>query len=145
MCASGPKSFFRTDKRTGTTYGINMFSTRALPIFTKYHSLFYNIYGGRKKVPQNIASLITPVAFAFWIADDGNFRFGLYLNTQGFTRKESLLLLRNSINNNFDLNSYLVLDSRNLHMIYVPAAYMPKVRSLVLPHLHTSVHYKLGL
>ena len=91
-------------------------------------------------IPVNIADYLTAVSLAFWIMDDGHTNGGLVLNTQGFT-VDGVNLLVSALNTNFGLNSYM----RYAPVIYIPKKDMNNVRSLVMPHMHTSTYYKLGV
>jgi len=47
-----------------------------------------------KVVPTCIAQLLTPIALAIWIQDDGTFDHGaIYLQTQGFSKEGVELLI----------------------------------------------------
>lgn len=131
----------RFDKRSDTVRYVLMFSTRAIPFFTFYYDLFY--VNGVKTIPVNIADYLTSVSLAFWIMDDGHINGGLVLNTQGFT-VDGVNLLVSALNTNFGLNSYMRYEAM-LPVIYIPKKDMDNVRSLVMPHMHASTYYKLGV
>jgi hypothetical protein len=67
FCTSSSTLRVREDKRTNKTYRTHHFTTRSLPYFTNYYTLFYP--NKKKVVPQNIKDLLTPVSLAFWISD----------------------------------------------------------------------------
>jgi hypothetical protein len=71
-CGNGPRTIARKpNKITGKIYYTIYFNTYSLPCFNYYRDLFYcdNI----KKIPNNIGELLTPIALAFRIQDDGYF------------------------------------------------------------------------
>lgn len=111
----------RTDPRTGHVGSSWMFSTRALPFFTAFYEMFY--INGVKVVPYNIMDLLTPLAIAVWIMDDGNRNTGggLVLNTQSFTEPDVDRLV-SALNACLGINSYRKSDSRGQPIIYVRKA-----------------------
>lgn len=65
---------------------------RALPYFTKLHSLFY--VNKVKIIPDNIYEMLTPVALAHLIMGDGSVqRHGLILCTNSFSIKDVVRLM----------------------------------------------------
>ena len=85
--------------------------TKSLPIFNKYHDMFYklNTETGKyvKIVPHNIQDLISPVVLAYLIMTDGNFdknrkRIRIYTNSYS---KEDVENLASAIN--IKLNIYV--------------------------------------
>jgi len=96
-----------------------------------------------KVIPFNIASLLTPIALAQWIADDGFFRNGLALQTDSYTRNEVNLLIEALILN-FGIEIRVRLEKQN-PVIYIPSSQMDLVRSIVLQHLDPYTYYKIGL
>jgi hypothetical protein len=62
-CSKAPTTANRLpDKRTGNVYTRIYFKTMALPCFNYYYDLFYP--NGIKRVPENIADLLTPLGLA---------------------------------------------------------------------------------
>ncbi len=59
-----------SDKRTNVTYTTLSFTTRALPFFTEFYNQFY--INNVKVVPESLV-LLTPLALAHWITQDGSF------------------------------------------------------------------------
>jgi len=141
MCAGNAVERKRFDNRTGKTYGSLYFATRSLPILTEFYQLFY--LNKVKVIPLNIASLITPITLAQWIADDGFFRYGLALQTDSYTINEVTLLIE-ALRLNFGIESRVRLEKQK-PVIYIPASQMDLVRSIVLQHLDPSTYYKVGL
>jgi hypothetical protein len=96
---TGPKSTNRKpDVRTGKTYNSLVFRTRSLPCFNYLRDLFYP--NGVKIIPAcglNISELLTPIALAFWIMDDGSCSTHngvLILCTDSYTSSEVDLLIK---------------------------------------------------
>jgi hypothetical protein len=71
LTGTGPKVHVRKpDKRTGKLYSTIAFKTLSQPSLNQFQELFYK--NGIKRVPINIAELLTPIGLAFWNMDDGN-------------------------------------------------------------------------
>ena len=80
------------DKRNKKIYSSVHFATLSFPFLNFYKDLFYNS-DNKKIVPLNIENLLTPLALAYWIMDDGSLQNkGLHLNTYGFTNQDVLRL-----------------------------------------------------
>lgn len=148
FCYSATKySDPKPDRRTGKIYSSVYFYTYSLPCFNKYHELFY--VNGVKKIPLNIGDLLTPLALAYSIMDDGSLHKdnGLYLCTNAFTLEEVELLIK-VLKDNFNLNAtyhkYKAKDCFQ-YMIYISAKDLSKVQELVSKHIIPSMLYKIGL
>jgi hypothetical protein len=83
----------KIDPRTGKSYPACRFKTTCNPVFTEYHNKWY--HNRTKIVPTNL--LLSSVAIAHWIADDGSiikanakltFRFKMEISTHGFSEVE---------------------------------------------------------
>ena len=99
---------------TRNTKGIKTYSvyfvTRRLVHITSIHTLFYS--DKIKKVPLNIASLLTPISLAYWVMDDGsNHNSGFILNTQGFIIQD-LELLQVAMFKNWDIETSICKDNK---------------------------------
>jgi hypothetical protein len=90
-----------------------------LPLFNKYHAMFYqlNTETGKyvKIVPLDILNLMNPVVLAYLIMTDGNFdknrnRIRIYTNCYS---KDSVEKLANSINANLDIYVGVLHDRNN--------------------------------
>ncbi len=67
--------------------------TKTHPELTELYGLFYQ--RGRKKVPEQIAKILTPFAIAVWFMDDGSkSKNAVYFNTQGFETVDQLRLIK---------------------------------------------------
>lgn len=65
----GPLIYSYFNIRTGKTYISLTFATLALPIFTEFFNAFY--VGNKKMIPFNLIGLLSPLALAHWIMQDG--------------------------------------------------------------------------
>jgi hypothetical protein len=142
-CQSEPKKSDRLpDKRTGKVYTRIQFITYSLPCFNYYHGLFY--VDKVKTIPFNIGELITPIGLAYWAMDDGSKHdYGFILCTHSYSLSEVLLLIK-VLKEKFDLNCTYPKNKKDQHRIYIKADSMDKFRSLVTPHFHSSMMYKLS-
>ena len=101
----------------------------------------------KKIIPQNIVDLFSPIALAFWIADDGHFYHnGIFLNTQSFG-EDGVNLLIEALKLKLNIEAKISKVSKNSQQfrIFIPAKDLELVKSLVLPHMCKSMHYKLGV
>ena len=117
------------------------FFTRSLPFLTELYHLFY--VDGIKVIPavEIMYHLLTPEALAHWIIGDGGaVRSGLILYTNSFSVIDNIKLI-NILMVRYQLDCTLI--SRN--RISIKAASMPRLRAIVLPYIHYSILYKLGL
>jgi hypothetical protein len=92
-----PYTLERFDSRTGLTYTATRFATFGLPFFGALFHEWYTIVNGKatKRLPANIANLLTPVALAYWTASDGTYHKktgAVILCTDSFSPEEVDLL-----------------------------------------------------
>lgn len=141
-CGTAPKFFdSKPDKRTGLIYSSVRYKTLSLPCFSYYYDLFY--IDGIKRIPLNINELLTPLGLAYWAMDDGcKHNSGFHLCTDSYTLSEIELLIK-VLKQNFDLNCTYNKIGEDKYRIYIRTNSMNKFRSLVTPHFHPSMMYKL--
>jgi hypothetical protein len=127
------------------------FKTVSLPIFLKYHKMFYLFDETLKRyikiVPLNIKDIMTPVVLAHLIMGDGNLKSKdkiIRIYTNSFSKKD-VERLSNAINNKLDIVTKTTLDRNNQYMITISKNQLDKVISIVLPYMHPSMLYKLDL
>ena len=144
-CSSPYRTYSYLDTRTDKTYVSLSFWTTINPIFT---TLYHQFYIDKIKIVPKDLSLLTPLAFAHWVMQDGSLGTskGLYLCTDAFTSADVQRLA-----------SYLA-DTYQIHVttpkapgkkkalrIYVLVRSMPSICTLLVPHMHSSMLYKLGI
>lgn len=102
-------------------------------------------YHAVKTIKPDLIDHLTPLAVAHWIACDGvRHRTGLKFATNSFSEAECMLLAA-ILNLNHGLHC-TVQEARGEHEeynVYVLEESMPRLRKLILPHLHPSMHYKV--
>lgn len=124
-------------------------TTRALPFLTELHGLFYDARG-IKGIPDATVmyELLSPIALAVWIGGDGTWvRTSTVLCTDSFTPQDVIKLM-NILNIRYGLECTLFFHEakRIAHpRIRIKTRSIPQLRSIVLQHLHPSMHYKLGI
>lgn len=132
-----PKIGYAKSKTSAKTYQYMYFATAINSLFTELYHIWY--IAGIKTVPANIASLLDPVALAFWaMGDGGKCGKGFHLNTVAFSPSCTKLLV-DALKSNFDLNC--TIHSRN--RIYISSKEFKKFKQIVAPHFLNKFNYKL--
>jgi hypothetical protein len=109
---------------------------------SELRGIFYD--KNRKIIPLGLDGLLSPVALATWIMDDGSFDDGgLRINTQSFTKQENQELQR-ILMAKFGIESRLNRD-RNYWRLRIMASSVPLVWKLVSPFIIPSMRYKFSL
>nr|YP_009659055.1 LAGLIDADG endonuclease [Spizellomyces sp. 'palustris']QCQ69053.1 LAGLIDADG endonuclease [Spizellomyces sp. 'palustris'] len=121
------------------------YTTMQLPCFNEFHSLFYRWNGSKyvRSVPANIIELLTPLAIAIWIMDDGEFYSGLRFNTYRFYDQDIALLME-ALSTKFGLTCSIHSHPAGSR-IYIDSKSLIKIRPQLLPHMVPSMYYKVGL
>ena len=136
---------FKEKIRNDIRYTELVFNTLTHQSFKSFYDLFYP--KGKKVVPENIRSLLTPTAFAVWFMSDGSIKSkecrGRILNTQSFIRPdiERLILILKS---KFDLQSSIRTQKDGLQ-IYVSAKSAEILNKLLKDKILPSFYYKLPI
>lgn len=104
------------------------------------HLLFYS--AGKKTLPKNLYSLLTPLSLAVWTMDDGdNDGSSVRYNIQSFTRKEQEILM-DLLREKYGLRSNLNEDRDN-YRLRVFKASKAKLIKLISPFIVSSMRYKI--
>jgi len=130
------------NKRTGKTYTNLNFWSKSLPILNEFYLKFYD--GKVKIVPLDL-SLLTPIALAHVIMQDGSrgSSKGLYLCTDSFTYADVQRLSQYLIKK-YNLKCSIHKSGGNKR-IYILAKSVETIKTIVLPFMHKSMTYKLGV
>lgn len=141
-----PRMYTRKLKHKGREvvyygYEFNTFTFRS---FNWIHDMFYR--KGKKVIKPIIENYMTPLCLAIWISDDGCWvKPGVRIAANCFTYSEVELLVKILKNKfNLDCTIQLLKPSQN-YSIYIKGSSIPNLRQIVLPHMHPSMKYKLGL
>lgn len=130
------------DKRTNKTYKNLNFWSKALPMLNEFYTQFYD---GKVKIVPSDLSLLTPLALAHLIMQDGSrgSAKGLYICTDAFSHDDVKRLTQYLIDR-YNLKCS-IHKSGGKHRIYVLVKSVETVKSIVLPYMHFSMVYKLGI
>ena len=125
----------------GKLFPCAQFATRTSTAFLEWYHLFYR--DGRKVVPREIDQLLSPLGLAVWFMDDGAAdHAGVTFQTHSFSLDEVQLLSR-AMDDLFHLATR-IRKNRDRWIIYVPAASMDRLQSLVRPWLLAEFAYKFA-
>lgn len=90
---------------------------------------------------------MSPVVLAFLIMGDGNFdtsRNRVRIYTNSFTHSDCLLLAQ-AIEAKCDIKTSVMYDRKDQYILTIGATQLPKLRALVLDHIHPKMNYRIGL
>ena len=101
---------------------------------------------GKKKINKKIENYLTPLALAVWIMDDGGWANpGVRISTYKF-KLEEIKFLVSLLKKLYDLDCTVQrLENGVQFAIYIKKNSVPKLIDIVLPYMHDSMHYKLGI
>ena len=117
--------------------------TRSMPCITELHAKFY--VNKIKIIKSSIYNDLTPIALAHWIMGDGTFNgITLLLCTDSYSIKEVVLLI-NVLVIKYDIHCTIRYYNQHYPRIYILKKHLPKIRQIVLPYMHSSMLYKLGI
>jgi LAGLIDADG DNA endonuclease family/Cytochrome C oxidase subunit II, transmembrane domain len=120
-------------------------STRSYPYLSTLFELFYSLHNGKwvKVISSNLILYLDDIALAYWAMDDGASTVsGFYLHTKSFTFIE-VYKLAGMLHYLFGLNSN-VQNHKGQPVIYITARSYSKFVSIVKPHFHSQMLYKLN-
>lgn len=91
-------------------------------------------------------NFLTPISFAFWIMDDGHTdNNAIFLNTQSFQKDEVNFLIE-VLKFNFNIEARLrKVSNKEQYRIFIPANFTETIKEIVLPHMASSMIYKLNI
>ncbi|SRR5258705_12642792 len=113
-----------------------------MPMLTEFYNIFY--LNGVKIIPTDL-SLLTPLAFAHLIMQDGSRGTcrGLYICSDSFVLTD-IKRLANYLTETYGIRCSIHKSGGN-YRIYILAKSVQTVRHLVLPYMHETMTYKLGI
>lgn len=130
---------FQTLLVKGKTYHAWQFNSITFRSWNTLQRLWY--VDGVKVIPHNIFDLLTPIAMAHWLMDDGGWTGkAIHLNTNAFSKVDVLRLIA-VLETKYGLKCGL--HSRNRVYIWTPSC--PKFLDIVRPHVHPSMSYKVTI
>ena len=144
-----PRKYIRNIKGINKIYYGFEFNTFTFRSFVWIYNLFYK--KGKKIVPINIENFITPLTLAIWISEDGTFvpstggQGGVRIACNAFSLQE-VKYLTNILQTKFNLDVTIQqIYLKNKYFIYIKKNSIIDLENLILPYLHNSMYYKLGL
>lgn len=132
------------------------FNTRGFSALQVYAELFYvRIQNGwQKRVPPNLAEILTPRAFAYWYMDDGDQKWadrslGMRLSINCFSRQEGDFLCE-ILRQKWGLKTSLqradiTKQGVQQYRLYISTSSYARMKELLLAHLHPSMLYKFPM
>lgn len=130
------------DKRTNKIYKNLNFWSKALPMLNEFYTSFY--INKVKIVPLDL-SLLSPIALAHWYMQDGSLGTskGLYFCTDGFTQ-DDVKRLSKYLTERYNIKCSVHKAGKNFR-IYILARSVETIKNIILPFMHPSMLYKLGI
>nr|AYM32753.1 LAGLIDADG homing endonuclease [Termitomyces sp.] len=164
ICSGKYREMSYLDQRTGKTYTNLNFWSKSLPVLNEFYTTFYDPClnpftsksrmgkGGKVKIVPLDLSLLTPLALAHWVMQDGSrgTSKGLYLCTDSFNL-DDVKRLSHYLDNKYDIkcsihkSGALLRGQGGNYRIYILAKSVETVKFLILPFMHKTMTYKLGV
>lgn len=147
-CNTEPKYSSFLDPRTKSLYSRFTFQTLVINDLRYYGKLFYEQDDNllwKKKVPKNIASLLTAQGLAYWYMDDGALKWrgksnAVRLCTDSFSSSE-VMLLKKVLEEKFTLK-VSIQKKDNIQRLSILEESYSTLKGLILPYLIPSMYYK---
>lgn len=120
------------------------FITYGHRILGKFRKLFYR--NGRKIIPGNIESYLTPLGLAVWFMDDGSIKSkrhkGMFLNTQAF-KKSEVEKLQKVLRKKFAIQTVNRKDKNGWQIYILGKENAENFMKLIRPYIIPSMQYKI--
>jgi hypothetical protein len=98
-------------------------------------------------IPLELKQYFNGISLAHLIMGDGNYlreRNIIRIYTNNYTQND-VILLSNLIKENLSINSRVIHDRNNQYIIVIEKDNIELTRKTVLPYMHPSMLYKLGI
>jgi len=142
LYVSSPPRVYEINRSSGSYLQVS-FQTFSFPFFDQLYLLFYDPISGKKKIPENIGNLLTPLGLSYWFMDDGaKAGSGLFLHTDGFS-KEDVVLLISVLDSRFGLQCSLRQRHKDQYAIYISAHSKERFIGFINTFIHPIMQYKL--
>jgi hypothetical protein len=149
-----PRLYTRKLKNYSNVYTGYEFNTYTFISFSWIYRLFY--HKGKKRINKKLENYITSLSLAVWLMDDGGWTgYGVRISTNAFSYEE-IIILTEILDSKFELKCIIQKLSKpknynkntiyvDKYSIYIKSISVPLLRKLVLPYMHSSMLYKIGL
>ena len=131
----------KNNKKEYFGYEFNTYTFRS---FNWIYDMFYR--KGKKIISPKLENYLTPLALAIWIMDDGGWANpGVRISTYNFSlieTKNLIFLLKKLYNLDCTIQ---ILKNGTQSSIYIKKESVPNLTKIVLPYMHNSMYYKLGI
>lgn len=141
----------KQSNKTNTVCLTHRLKTLAKPEFNMYRDMFYTWNKEKQKwikqVPGNIKQLLSPQGLAYFIMGDGNFNkqqniVRIYTNAFSYNH---VVHLAEAITYKFGIITHVKHDRNNQYILVIKTDQISKLRSIIEPHMHYSMLYRIGL
>ena len=150
ICTGKYREMSYLDKRTGKTYSNLNFWSKSLPMLNEFYysfylNFFFKIKNKKVKIVPLDLSLLTPLALAHWVMQDGSrgTSKGLYLCTDSFT-SDDVKRLSQYLINKYDIKCSIHKAGKN-YRIYILVQSIETIKFIIWPFMHKTMTYKLGV
>src|SRR5271156_6543416 len=103
------------------------------------NEFYFSFYEGKVKIVPLDLSLLTPLALAHWVMQDGSrgTSKGLYLCTDSFTHADVKILTK-YLSNKYEIKCSIHKSGGN-YRIYILAKSVEKIKNIILPFMHETI------
>lgn len=142
ICSGKYRKISTLDRRTGKIYTTLNFWSKSLPVLNEF---YFNFYNSKVKIVPLDLSLLTPLAIAHWVMQDGSrgTSKGLYLCTDNFVYAD-VQRLGQYLNYKYNIKCSIHKAGNN-YRIYILVKSVDTVKNLIIPFMHSTMTYKLGV
>lgn len=115
------------------------FKSKSHPIFTEIRNKYYDL-NGKKRIFEEFITNLNDYGLALWYMDDGfATKCSSMISTCSFSLEERIILQK-ILFNNFKIETTV---DKNDNSIYILEKSFPLFKSIIEPHILTSMNYKL--
>lgn len=143
---SNNQPYIKTVKLNNKIFEAYCFYTYSFTSLLWLYNLFYT--NNKKTIPNEkyFYDLLTPLALAIWIQDDGTWHnSSIRIATNNFKLNE-IEILQNILSKKFKIKSSIHhLSKSNQYQLYIKKESIDLVRQLTSSYFHNSMLYKLGI
>lgn len=125
------------------------FSSKRMLLISNLHKFWYKLVDGKcvKILPDNIKSMLTPLAIAHWIMGDGYYSGSVLICTDNFTKEEVSRLIE-ILDCKFSIKAKIrerKIKNKLVWRIYINKSSLEDLKILIVPYMIPEMLYKLGI